>query len=366
MKGTQALREAGQSLWLDNITRKMLSDGTLARYIRELSITGLTSNPTIFDAAIRHGFAYDESLAKLRAQGFQREELFFRVALEDLSSAASLFLPIHQRTRGLDGWVSLEVSPLLAWQAVQTLEQAMRLHEVARLPNLFIKIPGTEPGVRAIEEAIFAGVPINVTLLFSEEQYGAAADAYMKGIERRLEAGRSPEVPSVASLFISRWDKAVEDKVPASLRNRLGIAVAGRTHRAYRELRESERWRRLQREGAPMQKLLWASTGTKDPSAPDTLYVEALAAPDTIDTMPDKTLLAFEDHGRVDRLMPNDGGDAEAVLAEFERAGVDVDALAARLQREGADAFVKSWTSLMACIEEKSAALKTSPAGSPG
>jgi transaldolase len=360
----QTLHEAGQSLWLDFISRELLESGRLAHYIRDLSVTGLTSNPTIFDQAIRLGHDYDASIAREAARGLSPELLFFRVALEDLTRAAALFRPIHQRTRGQDGWVSLEVSPLLAFQEPElTVEQATMLHAEAGLSNLFIKIPGTPTGLRAIEEAIFAGVPINVTLLFSTEQYLAAADAYLKGIERRLEAGLSPEVQSVASLFISRWDKAVEGQVPESLRNRLGITVGERTYRAYRELRESARMRRLLSEGAPVQTLLWASTGTKDPTAPDTLYVEALAAPDTINTMPEKTLLAFADHGRVGPLLTNEEWESDEVLEEFKTAGIEVDGLATQLQREGADSFVKSWNGLMDCIAGKSEALR---AGQPG
>ncbi|QRN95825.1 transaldolase [Archangium violaceum] len=358
MLATQTLHEAGQRLWLDNITRQMLDEGRLEHYIRDLSVTGLTSNPTIFDQAIRRGDAYDASILAERSRGRLGEELFFRVALEDLSRAAALFLPIHQRTRGLDGWVSLEVSPLLAFQSMPTLDQVISLHEQAGLPNLFIKIPGTRPGLRAIEEAIFAGVPINVTLLFSSEQYLAAADAYLKGLERRLEAGLSPEVPSVASLFVSRWDKAVEGQVPESLRNRLGIAVGERTYRTYRELCESARVCRLVSEGARIQRLLWASTSSKDPTAPDTLYVEALAAPDTINTMPEKTLLAFADHGRVGSLLTNEEWESDEVLEEFKLAGVELDGLAEQLQREGADSFSKSWHDLLACIDAKSEALK--------
>ncbi|QRK12756.1 transaldolase [Archangium violaceum] len=355
MIATQALHEAGQRLWLDSITRELLDSGRLEHYITDLFVTGLTSNPTLFDHAIRRSRDYDASIAREAANGLSPELLFFRVALEDLSRAAELFLPIHQRTRGQDGWVSLEVSPLLAFQQPElTVEQATMLHAEAGLPNLFVKIPGTPMGLRAIEEAIFAGVPVNVTLLFSTEQYLAAADAYMKGIERRLEAGESPEVPSVASLFISRWDKAVAGQVPESLRNRLGIAVGERTYRAYCELRESARVRRLVSEGASMQTLLWASTGTKDPTARDTLYVEALAAADTINTMPEPTLLAFADHGRVGPLLTREEWESDEVLEEFRTAGVELDGLATQLQREGADSFVKSWNSLMVCIAEKS------------
>jgi transaldolase len=349
MNPNQRLHELGQSLWVDNITRDMLEDGTLARYIDEFSITGLTSNPTIFDKAIGGGHAYDEQIAELVAQGLEGEELFFELALTDLRRAADLFEPVHERTDGVDGWVSLEVSPLLADGAEPTIEQAANLHSKADC-NVFIKIPGTAAGGAAIEESIFAGIPINVTLLFSREQYLAAADAYMRGVERRIEAGLDPAVPSVASLFVSRWDVAVSDEVGDDLRNKLGTAIGKRSYRAYRELLDSDRWQRLLNEGARPQRLLFASTGTKDPDASDTLYIEALAAPFTINTMPDKTLLAFADHGEVGEPIPVDGGDAEETLAAFGDAGVDVDALAERLQEEGKDAFSASWQDMLETI----------------
>jgi len=357
MRVTQALHDLGQRLWLDNITRTLLDEGTLARYIAELSITGLTSNPTIFDQAIAKSEAYDEVIGRGARAVRSGEALFFTLALEDLTRAADLFRPVHDATGGVDGWVSLEVSPLLADDAKGSIEQAAQLHAQAARPNLFIKIPGTRAGVAAIEESIFAGVPVNVTLLFSREQYLAAAEAYLRGIERRIAAGRDPHVASVASLFVSRWDVAVQDQVPAELRNRLGIAIAQRAYVAYRELLESPRWRKLEQGGARAQRLLWASTGTKDPKASETLYVEALAAPDTIDTMPEKTLLAFADHGRLAGKLPVDGGDAEQVIAAFARAGIDAAALATRLQHEGARSFEKSWKDLMDCIEAKSRAL---------
>jgi transaldolase len=349
MNPTQRLHELGQSLWLDNITRDMLNEGTLERYISELSITGLTSNPTIFDKAISQGHAYDEQLIELRNRGLEGDDAFFEIAITDLSRAAELFAPVHERTERVDGWVSLEVSPLLAYEPEPTIAQAAELN--GRTPqNVFIKIPGTENGRTAIEESIFAGVPINVTLLFSREHYLGAADAYMRGIERRLEAGLEPYVPSVASLFMSRWDVAVSDEVPEELRNGLGVAIGKRTYRAYRELLASERWRSLADKGARPQRLLWASTGTKDPDASDTLYVEGLVAPDTINTMPDKTLLAFADHGEVGNPLPDDGGDAEELLARYADAGIDVDELGERLQREGADAFVNSWRDMLGSI----------------
>jgi transaldolase len=350
---TQQLHDLGQSLWLDNITRDMLRDGTLQRYIDELSITGLTSNPTIFDKAISSGSAYDEQIVELHERGLEPEPAFFELALADLRDAARLFEPVNQRTDGVDGWVSLEVSPLLADDAKATIAQVAELHSKADC-NVFIKIPGTEAGREAIEESIFAGTPVNVTLLFSTDQYLGAAEAYMRGVERRIEAGLDPAVPSVASIFVSRWDVAIADEVPKGLRNRLGIAVAKQAYGAYRGLLDSERWQRLANEGVRPQRLLFASTGTKDPDAPDVLYVEALAAPFTVNTMPDKTLLAFADHGQVGDPLPPDGGDAEQVMAEFEGAGVDVAELAARLQREGAESFDASWRELMQSIEEKS------------
>jgi transaldolase len=352
VKPTERLHDLGQSLWLDNITRDMLDDGTLCRYIDELSVTGLTSNPTIFDRAITGGDAYDQQIVELHARGVEAEQLFFELALTDLREAARLFAPINQRTDNVDGWVSLEVSPLLVDDARATIAQVADLHSRAAC-NIFIKIPGTEAGRQAIEESIFAGIPINVTLLFSTEHYLRAAEAYMRGLERRIEAGLGLDVPSVASLFVSRWDASVVEQVPEGLRGRLGIAVAKRTYRAYRELLDSERWQRLANEGARPQRLLWASTGTKDPEASDVLYIESLAAPFTINTMPDKTLLAFADHGNVGEPLPADGGDAEEVLAEFARAGIEVDPLAARLQEEGADAFEDSWRELLASIESE-------------
>ncbi|HEV7614401.1 MAG TPA: transaldolase [Steroidobacteraceae bacterium] len=357
---TKTLHDLGQSLWLDNITREMLDNGTLRRYIDTLSITGLTSNPTIFDEAIGNTSAYDGGIRKKAEAGLKGEELFVELALEDLRRAADLFRPEFERTSGIDGWVSMEVSPLLANDTKTTIDAAMRIHKQAGRPNLYIKIPGTPAGVPAIEEAIFAGVPVNVTLLFSREHYIQVADAYMRGIERRIGAGLDPRISSVASLFVSRWDRAVADRAPPELRNRLGIAIACRAYRAHNELLESKRWRDLEMAGARKQRMLWASTGTKDPKAPPTLYVDALAAPDTVDTMPEKTLLAFAAGGTVGSTMAKDGGDAEQVLARFADAGIDVDALAARLQVEGAESFVKSWRELMKRIEEKSAALATS------
>ena len=360
MTMTKKLHDLGQSIWLDNITREMLDDGTLRRYVDTLSVTGLTSNPTIFDEAIGNTSAYDSGIRRKAQAGLAGEELFVELALEDLRRAADLFLPVFERTGGTDGWVSMEVSPLLANDTQTTIDAALRIHKQAQRPNLYVKIPGTPAGVPAIEAAIFAGVPVNVTLLFSREQYLSAGDAYLRGIERRIAAGLDPHVSSVASLFVSRWDRAVADKVPSELRNRLGIAVAGRTFRAHNEMLASERWRDLEAAGARKQRMLWASTGTKDPDAAAGLYVESLAAPDTIDTMPEKTLLAFAADGTVKSVMAKDGGDAEVVLARFAEAGIDIDALAARLQVEGAESFVKSWRELMKRIAEKSAALAAS------
>ena len=359
MKATAPLqlREAGQSLWLDHITRDLLTSGTLKRYIDELSITGLTSNPTIFDQAITKSQDYDTAIRQKMRAGTSGEALFFDLALEDLTQAADLFRPIYDATDGVDGWVSLEVSPLLAYDTAKSIAAAKQLHTRAGRPNLFIKIPGTREGLPAIEEAIFAGVPVNVTLLFDREHYVAAADAYMRGIARRIAAGLNPDVRSVASVFISRWDKAVMDKTPHELRDRLGIAVAKRTYRAYRGLLDSNRFQRLANAGARAQRLLWASTGTKDPEASDILYITSLAAPHTVNTMPEATLLAFADHGEIGPLLTADDN-AEELLAEFGRAGIDVAALASDLQREGATAFVDSWNELTAGIASKSETLR--------
>ena len=358
MKATNKLHDLGQSLWLDNITRELLNSGTLKRYIDDLSVTGLTSNPTIFDNAIKNSAMYDEDISRTASSDKSGEDLFFPLALADLTRAAELFHPLFARTDGVDGWVSLEVSPLLAHDTNSTLAAALDLHKRAGRPNLFIKIPGTAEGLPAIEAAIFAGVPVNVTLIFSREQYVAAAEAYLRGVERRIAAGLNPAVASVASLFISRWDVAVSGKVPAELTNRLGIAIAQRAYKAYLELLASPRFQRAANSGARAQRLLWASTGTKDPKASDELYVKALAAPFTINTMPEGTLKAFADHGEVGQILAPDGGDCETVLASFAKAGIDIDALAARLQEEGASSFVKSWNDLMARIDSKRVAIR--------
>jgi transaldolase len=360
MKATQLLHDEGQSLWLDNITRDLLDSGTLKRYIDELSITGLTSNPTIFDHAIKNSATYDSAIITKLKRGTSGEALFFELALEDLTRAADIFRPIYEKTNGIDGWVSLEVSPLLAYDTASTLAAAKELFARANRPNLFIKIPGTKQGLPAIEEAIFAGIPINVTLLFSREQYLAAAEAFLRGIERRIEAGLNPLVGSVASVFVSRWDTAVAGKVPENLRNQLGIAIAERTYKAASALLGSARWQRVYNLGGRPQRLLWASTGTKDPKASDILYIKALGAPFTVNTMPEATLKALGTHTELGELLPTDGGNSEEVLGQFAKAGIDIDALAAQLQSEGADSFVKSWNDLMTVIASKSAALDKS------
>jgi len=359
MKATQRLHNLGQSIWLDNITRDLLNSGTLQSYIDELSVTGLTSNPTIFDQAIKKSTAYDAAIRQDLSEGKSGETLFFDLALNDLTRAAAMFRPIYERTEGVDGFVSLEVSPLLAYDTQSTLAAATALHAQAAQPNLFIKIPGTKEGLPAIEDATFAGIPVNVTLLFSREQYLAAAEAYLRGIERRIEAGLKPGVASVASVFISRWDGAVAGKVPDALRNRLGIAISGRIYAAYRTLVSSPRWLRALNAGARPQRLLWASTGTKDPTASDILYIQALAAPFTVNTMPENTLKALADHGTIGNIMADDGGDCEDVLKQFANAGIDVDALATKLQIDGAKSFVDSWNELMSVIAAKSDTLRT-------
>lgn len=364
MKSTRKLSELGQSIWLDNITRGLLASGTLSEYIRDFSVTGLTSNPSIFDHAIRNSHDYDDDIRQKLKEGKSGEELLFELELEDLREAADLFRPVHDETSGVDGWASLEVSPMLADDAAGTIAAAKELFARAGRPNVIIKIPGTKAGVTAIEESIFAGVPINVTLLFSKEQYLASAEAYLRGIERRLAAGLRSDVSSVASLFVSRWDVAVAGKVPDTLRDQLGIAVARQTYKAYRELLDSPRWQHIFNAGARPQRLLWASTGTKDPNASDVLYVEALIAPLTINTLPDATLKAFADHGQVGPMMPEDGGDCEAVLAKFAEAGIDTEILADQLQKEGAAKFVKAWNDLLGSTMSKGDQLKK--AGSSG
>ena len=358
MSATKDLHELGQSLWIDHITRELLSSGTLQRYVNDMSVTGLTSNPTIFDQAISKSADYDDDINRLVKEGLAGEDLFFVLAIKDLKQAAKIFAPVHQRTAGVDGWVSLEVSPLLAFDTSKTIDQAKALHQKAGAPNILIKIPGTKEGAPAIEEATYAGVHVNVTLLFSREHYVRAADAYMRGLERRLAEGLSLDVRSVASIFISRWDNAIKDKVPANLRNKLGIAVGHQTYKAYRDMMDSDRWQRLENNGARGQRLLFASTSTKDPEASDILYINALAAPNTVNTMPEKTLLAFNDHGQVEGVLTRDGGNADQVLHEFEAAGIDLDKLAAELQEKGAKSFSESWDNLQKTLAEKVKELK--------
>ena len=353
MKATKELHDLGQSLWLDNITRDLLDNGTLKRYIDELSVTGLTSNPTIFEHAISKSKSYDAEIGRLLSTGLTGEDLFFELAVQDLTRAADLFASVHERTAGNDGFVSLEVSPLLAYDTKGSVAAATKLHKKANRPNLFIKIPGTKEGNPAIEESIAAGVAVNVTLLFSREHYLASADAYMRGLEQRVAAGLSPDVRSVASVFLSRWDGATMDKVPDPLKDKLGIAIGQRVYKAYRDVLDSDRWQRLANFGARPQRLLFASTGTKDPKASDVLYISALAAPNTINTMPEKTLLAFGDHGKLAGSLPRDGGDCESVLASFQKAGINIDQLAADLQSQGAKSFDESWKNLLGAIESK-------------
>jgi transaldolase len=357
MNATAKLRSTGQSLWLDDITRELLDSGTLQRYIEQLSVTGLTSNPSIFDHAITHSEKYDDEIRRLTARGYSGEALFFELALQDLTRAADMFRPIHEATAGADGWVSLEVSPLLAYQTEETIAEARRLWRRANRTNLFIKIPGTKEGLPAIEQTIAAGVPVNVTLLFSPQQYEAAAGAYMRGLERRIDAGLAPDIRSVASVFVSRWDRAVADKIPAAMHNTLGAAVGKLAYRSYRDLLDSDRWQRLMNYGAVPQRLLFASTSMKDPTAPDAFYVDVLAAPNTVNTMPAPTLTAFADHGDAGRLLQRDGGDGAATIAQHTKAGIDVDALADKLQSDGAQAFVESWKDLLQAIDTKSRAL---------
>lgn len=356
---TRKLHKFGQRIWLDNITRHLLTSGTLKRYISDMSVTGLTTNPTIFEQAISAGSDYDEAIRKLLVYNFTCEGLFFELALEDLTQAAGLFGSIFDASNGVDGWVSLGISPLLANDTLNTVKAAAQLHARAALPNLFITIPGTPAGIAAIEQSIFDGIPINVSLLFSREHYVAAAQAYLRGLERRLEAGLDLRIESVASLFISQWDTAVKEEISPQFHNRLSVAIAMQTYKAYRDLLASERWRKLAAAGARPQRLLWASTGTTDPALPVTLYVDALVTTDTVNTIPEGTLLAYAEHGKLDTPLPADGGFAEVVIEEFRREGVDVEALAARLQSEGVETLVKSWRALLLLISEKSLLIAT-------
>jgi transaldolase len=357
MNRTQRLAGVGQSVWLDNITRGLLDSGQLQKYIADLSVTGLTSNPSIYDKAIGGSSDYDEQIKRLAASGAKTEEIFFDLALDDLRRAADLFRPTYNRTAGVDGFVSLEVSPLLANDAAATAADAARLHAMAARPNFFIKIPGTTAGLDAIERTIFAGVPVNVTLLFSTEQYLAAAEAYTRGIEKRVEAGLNPDVPSVASVFVSRWDGPLAGDLPADLHLKLGIATAQLTYNAYTGLIHSDRWARLMNSGARPQRLLWASTGTKDKAASDVLYIEALAAPLTVNTMPEETLLAFADHGDGSHTLKADPNLPDpALMARFKASGVDLTDLARRLQEAGVESFNAAWKSLLTRIEQTAAA----------
>jgi transaldolase len=349
---TAVLSMAGQSIWVDNITRAMLG-GTLQRYIAEWSVVGLTSNPTIFAKAIAGSADYDAQVAGLAARGMGEEAAFFEIALADLVRACDLFAGVHARTGGVDGWCSLEVSPLLAYDAASTVRQAVELHARAGRPNLYIKVPGTKEGIPAIEELTFRGIPVNVTLLFDTAHYLAAAEAYLRGLERRVAAGKAPDTSGVASLFISRWDATLDAKLPPALRNRVGLAIGADAYAAYVELHSSARWLALQAKGARPQRLLYASTGTKDPKLPASLYVEGLASPITVNTVPEATLQAFHAGGRVTAVLPPDGGPLRAALAEARSAGIDLPGTAAALQEQGAKAFVQSWNDLLKDIRTK-------------
>ncbi len=353
MTGLKTLQDRGQSIWLDSISRELLETGTLSRYIANLSVTGLTSNPTIFERAIAASDRYDAAIRAHVEPEFPAERLFFDFALEDIVAAADLFRPIYDASGGRDGFASIEVSPTLADDAARSVAEGKALFARAERPNVLIKVPGTAAGLLAIEELIAAGIPVNVTLLFSRAQYRAAAEAYLRGIEQRVQAGRSAHVPSVASLFVSRWDGPTASRLPAELANRLGIAIAQRTFQVYREILASDRWRRLAQAGAQPQRLLWASTGTKDPALPTGYYLTALAAEGTVNTVPEKTLLAFAESGAVEGVLDDDTAEADAVVAAVVEAGIDVDALAVKLQAEGRDSFVESWNDLLACIESK-------------
>lgn len=352
-QNTKNLQDQGVSLWMDNISRQMIDDKELERYIKEFSITGLTSNPSIFDKAIAQTTYYDSAIAKLNKPELNDEALFFELAIQDIQQAADLFLPVFHKTNGLDGFVSIEVSPLLAYDTESTLKSAREIHRKVNRPNVFIKIPGTPEGVPAIEAAIAEGIPINVTLLFSAEQYEASAMAYLRGIETRIKKGLNADVRSVASLFVSRWDKAVEDKAPENLKNKLGIAVAQKTYVAYLKFLKSPRVQRIMNFGTSPQRLLWASTGTKDPNASDVLYIKNLIAPYTINTIPDKTLMAFADHGEIGASLPCNPEAADHIIKQFADISVDYTQLAEQLQKEGAEAFNKSWNNLINSIATK-------------
>ena len=356
----QRLHEVGQSLWLDSINRAMLRSGALARYVSELAVTGLTSNPTILGHAMAASTDYDASLRTWLQHGVNEpQDLVYRLALEDLAAAASLFYPAWDATQGGDGYVSIEVPPDLAYETPRTVALAKWLQDEAGFENLLVKIPGTPQGLAAMEEAVVAEIGINVTLLFSDAQYLQTAEAYVRALERRLEAGLSLAVPSVASVFVSRWDKAADPLLSPEMHGRLGLAEAKKVYASYRQLLSSERWHALAQAGARPQRVLWASTSAKDPALADTYYVEALAAPDTIDTMPEKTLLAFAEHGVVGDLLEADYARAEEVVAAVAGQDVDVDALAESLQRQGARAFGADWASLLDAIATKSKRLSS-------
>jgi transaldolase len=350
----QRLHALGQSLWLDSISRLMLRSGALARYVSELAVTGLTSNPTILGHAMAAGSDYDHSLARLVDAGVtDAQDLVYSLALEDLAEAAALFRPAWERTAGVDGYVSLEVPPDVAYDAQATIALARRLHDQAGFPNLLVKIPGTPPGLTAMEETITAGIGVNVTLLFSDTHYLRTADAYLRALERRRAAGLDLNVPSVASVFISRWDAAADPLLPPALHGRLGLAMAQKTYSSHLQLLSDKRWQTLAEAGARPQRVLWASTSTKDPDLPDSYYLGRLAAPDTIDTVPEKTLLAFADHGDPDQRLAPDYAAAERTISAIADAGVDVDILAERLQRQGAGAFGADWAALLDAMREK-------------
>jgi transaldolase len=352
-QNTQKLCGQGVSLWLDNLTREMLDNGVLTNYITDLSVTGLTSNPSIFEAAIAKTDYYDKAISKISYSGLSDEDVFFSLAIKDIHRAADLFLPVYQKTNGLDGFVSIEVSPLLAYDTENTIKAAKEIHRKVNRPNAFIKIPGTPQGLPAIEMAIAAGIPVNVTLLFSAEQYLAAAEAYLRGIEARINKGLNPDIRSVASVFVSRWDKAVADTSPLELRNKLGIAIMQKTFQVYCQFLSSQKVKRVMNFGVFPQRLLWASTGTKDPNASDILYVKNLVAPYTVNTIPEKTLLAFADHGETGEPLTGDTKSADQIISQFEALSVNYQQLAVQLQKEGAEAFNQSWGNLLKAINYK-------------
>jgi transaldolase len=353
------LHEAGQSLWLDSINRAMLGSGDLARYVDQLAVTGLTSNPTILGHAMAASHDYEGSLRALLAQGVSGpQDLVYAAAFEDLGQAANLFRPAWQASGGEDGYVSVEVPPDLAYDAPATVALARHLHAMAGFPNLLVKVPGTPQGLTVLEELVDAGIGVNVTLLFSDTHYLRTAEAYMRALERRLARGEDLAVPSVASVFVSRWDKAADSLLPKPLHGRLGVAMAQKVYSSYQSLLASDRWRDLEAGGARPQRVLWASTSAKDPALPDTYYVEKLASPGTINTMPEKTLIAFADHGTVGEMLRDDYASGEETVAEVAAKGVDVDALGESLQRQGARAFSADWSALLDAIAAKASSIR--------